>query len=254
MDDELEQGQDPVAAALAALRAKQGKPASPNVEDALAALRGRGGPITPGHSKFSPEELSARADASVQQAHDETMDAQGNLIKTLQLPGELYLGGKVGNEATSGKLAQSVPALLRGGGNVLKAVKGRAGTTIDVLRLAAGNPRPLARRFVRGLADVTGEGLKAPKSPFPTPAPVTSAVEGVQAGSGSLRRKALERQFQNVVDEGKAGYDASLHKGTPIGEPPTNWDLMQRMEAGLLKAKGKGAPRVPAWRRAAGLP
>ncbi len=322
--DELEQDpQDSMAAALARLRAGKATASPQDMDAALAKVRGTpSGPITPGHSKFTPEELRARADKSVDDATQETMDAQGNLIHTLQAGvGAAELGAQA-----IPAIGRSIPAILRGGGNALKSVSGPAvrdlalsplssgarwrtlSRVVDVVKNRAGKsggptlegveapigpvlrgersmPFSRAQTAERAVPEIPqtmeraiatespmGSALRpAPKStpmtrgrptpqpdvpqtmerPIPTQSPAEAVMESAPVQVS--QRTAAQRQFQNVVDEGKSAYDASLHKGT-VTDPETNWDLMQKIEAGLLKAKGKGTPSVPAWRRAAGLP
>lgn len=82
-----------------------------------------------------------------------------------------------------------------------------------------------------------------------------SAAETVmeRAPAQVSARGNLERQFQNVVDEGQAAHAASIRHGHFAVDPPTNWDMMEKIESGLLRAKpGTAAkPRVDAWRRSA---
>lgn len=264
------------------------------------------GPITPGHSKFAPDELRARADKSVGDATQETMDAQGDLIRTLQAGvGAAELGAQA-----IPAVARSIPAILRGSVNMAKSVGGN----LPAIRDAALSPLNSGARWrtvsrvieaVKNRANMSGpslEGVEAPISPvlrgrelpfsrapraerpmpdiphtvdrpIETQGAIQSALEAPRAsrlaGSRSrptpnvdvpqtmervietqspadammagTPRSALERQFQNVVDDGQAGYEATLHKGTPTMDPPDNPELMRRIEESLLRAKAERA-------------
>lgn len=299
--------------ALALAKMRQGK--APSMDDALASLRNQpAGPITPGHSKFTAEELTARADQSVEDATQETMDAQGNLIRTIQAGvGAAELGAQAIPAA-----ARSIPAILRGGGNALKAVGGNLPAVRDValIPFSSGARWRTVLRFVdavKNRANKSGpslEGVEAPIGPvlrergspltrastveraapeiavpqtmeraIATESPMGSALRpaprstplarsrpasrpdvpqtlertietqspaDAMMGSSPLSRvnatgrsaaPSLERQFQNVVDEGQSAHRASITEGHYAVDPPSNSALMQRLESGLLKAK-----------------
>lgn len=202
------------------------------------------GPITPGHSKFTPAELQQHADQSVDAATNDTMDAQGDLIRTVQT------GVAAGELAAAPAAVRAVPAVLRGAGNVVKAVGSRIGTVRDIGMAATGSQGALARLATRAAGALSGAAEET--APFATPAPIASSVEGVQPGSSALSRaaspapdimpttrdgaqSALEKLLQKNLDEGAVG---ETIKGYPIsGDPPSNPDLMQRIVESLQRAK-----------------
>lgn len=167
-----------------------------------------------------------------------------------------------------GFMALGGPQLVQSGMRLARAAGGNLGTLRDMGRLALGNPRPIIRRIGGLLAEASEAGAKAPPPPAAalepaTVVPTEPAIETAlraPASSGGTRvtqeeaRNALAKLLQKNVEEGAAEHAASLHKGVPTPDVPTNWDLMQRMEEGLLKARGAGArpPAVPRLRLAAG--
>lgn len=315
---EVEQGQDPVLEKARQLRAA-GVPLA-EIERYVASKRQpvASGPITPGHSKLTSEQLIRRAAGAVTDAKAEEPSPAERVTGTLAavgrgIPGVPQLqaysramvrgkghvnlpgpaggipipfpfvddlataeadiedaesaapkgAGRIASTAGTvlGAVATGVPQLVQSGLRLIpaaaKAASGRAGTVVDVARLFTGNGAPLGRRLFRGALETAMDGVeqaatKAP-APFASPASVTSTVEGVQPGSGALARalakaqkpvaEAVERRapraelegvFQRALDESQAAAKA--------GPESTNWDLMQRMEEGLLKAKGSTAP------------
>lgn len=93
--------------------------------------------------------------------------------------------------------------------------------------------------------------------PEPSVAPALTRAAGVAEPSPAITvpltkaaaRSQLEALLQKSSDEGAVG---ELVKGYPIKtDPATNWNLMQQVESGLLKAKGGGTPSVPRLRLAA---
>jgi len=229
MDED--QGQDPVQRYLAS---------KPKTDPVAAYLASKSGPITPGHSKFTPAELQQHADRSVEDATQETKDAQDDLIGTLQT-------GAVAALEAPALMTEAAPTLLRGGVRIAKTIGSRLGTIRDVARLATGNPRPLVGRLMSSLAEGTAE--KA--APFAgKAASVADAVAGVAPGASSIPRasvaslplnreaakQALEKMLGQSVEEGAVGESV---KGYPIAsDPPDNPELMQRIAESL-----RGRPR-----------
>lgn len=238
--DELEQDpQDPMDAALAKLRA--GKPqAAPDMDAALASIRKTPtSPITPGHSKFTADELKARADRSVAESEREAQASMDDLSHTVvDVPLAATAVGEIPALVRGiPQLARNIPALIRGGKTAAKFVGDYAGIAADVATIPVTPRRSLGRLGSRVLDFVAERKAKSAAPPFSSPAPVASTVEGVMPGSGALRtakpptpqttgrsspppRSALERQFQDVVDAERVAYEATLHKGQPLIESP----------------------------------
>ena len=203
--------------------ADAGRPASEIeafVKEAMSALQSAVAslpPITPGHSKFTPDELVDRAEQSRFTAMNEKMD---DITKAI--PRGLIAGSGVAALPAAGRtvintVKGAVPA-LKGVGSGLSLLK-------DVAMASKGNPVAALRAWGR-LEEMIAKGKHG--SP--------AVAEAAAPASREEAKRSLEQLLQNNVDEGMAAKQAADE-----AIPASNPDLMRRIEESLLRAKAERA-------------
>lgn len=244
---------------------------APTVTPARAA-----GPITPTHSKFSPDELKAHADQSVDDATNETMDAQGDLIRTLQtgvaavdMAPSLALrsGGRLLDLVRSSKAGDGASRVIGAVRNGVRAMRGGVEAIPEAPfspKSLADAPKPLIEPAItrietqspiqttlsRSSSPVTSLARARSSAPHvEIPQTLERTIE-TQSPADAVMESPLSKARSALPESWQPRPPVEHVKGYPIsGDPPTNWDLMQRLESSLLKAKGKGGtPRVPTYR------